>query len=207
MTRVIGMALMAGGALAASGCLQMDTAHRLYLSPAGSLEWTVQQTDVRSDIEQAAGRLEEEGRFLSEAETGTHPVARALQTLGADRLRTELLRRERPFALVTTGEFGRADAVANRMIEQLGLDGRAALTSQDGKTTLTLIVRLAGNEDAYDGDLTALLEDLPQYRIVLTGGRFVAAEGFVLSADGAVATPVSPDDADGEIRFSLTWAE
>jgi len=207
MTRTIGIAVVVAGAVTASGCLQMDTAHRLYLTPAGSLAWTIQQTDVRSDIEQAPGRLEEEGRFLSEVETGTHPVARALQTLGAERLRTDVLRRERPFALVTTGDFARVDAVANRMLEQLGLQGRAALTRNGGKTTLTLSVRLPEDEDTYDGDLTALLEDLQQYRVVLTAGRFVASEGFTLSPDHAVATPVAPDDPAGEIRFALTWIE
>ena len=51
---------------------------------------------------------------------------------------------------------------------------------------------------------------LARYRIVLTEGRFTAAQGFTLSDDGMTATPIEMSDEDvsdlgGVVELSLTW--
>jgi hypothetical protein len=87
MKRMVAILIVIGGSLVASGCLQMESAHRLYLLPQGELTWTVQQTDVRSDAAQAAARQQEEGQWLSGIEQGSHAVAVAFETLGARQVR------------------------------------------------------------------------------------------------------------------------
>ena len=209
MKRTVGIVVVIAAAFPVTGCLHMENTHRLYLTPRGDLSWTVQQSDVRSDAQQADGRLDEERQFLAEVQRGAHPVALAFHQLGARRVQTELVRPIRPFALLTTGDLGAVDEAANTFLKALNLGGEGALTRHDGKTTLTLTVRVADGDQEYDGPLTALLEDLPQYRVVLTEGRFVAAEGFAISADGAVATPQDWADSleTAVFRVSLTWVE
>jgi hypothetical protein len=207
MKRLAGLVVVSVGAGAVSGCLHMETAHRLYLSPGGEVSWTVQQSDVRSDTEDPGRRREEEERFLLDSEAGANPVALAFQALRAGRVRTDVLRPVRPFVVATTADFERVDEMANRLLGELHLEGRATLTRSGGQTTLAIMVRVPEKENDVDTAVTALLEDLPRYRMVLTAGRFVAAEGFALSADGAVATPVAPETLSDEVRLTLTWRE
>ena len=51
-----------------------------------------------------------------------------------------------------------------------------------------------------------LVEALDAYRVVLTEGRFVAAEGFVISPDGRTATLTGQTPSlESEQYVSLTW--
>ena len=204
MNRTAGVLVVVGSTLVVSGCLQMESAHRLYLSPRGEVSWTVQQTDVRSDAGQADARQEEEAQWLNGVEQDSHPAVVAFATLGARQTETQLLRRIRPYSLAITGEFGRIDDLANRILNELQVDGRATLQRHADTTTLTIEIHPPDGEEEYDGPLTALFEDLRDYRIALSEGRFIAAEGFRLSPDGAVATPADPAGTQ-VIHLSLTW--
>jgi hypothetical protein len=54
----------------------------------------------------------------------------------------------------------------------------------------------------------SVLEDLSRYQIVLTEGRFVDAEGFSLSEDGRIATPLAPPTSSGAaVRLVLSWVD
>ncbi len=51
-----------------------------------------------------------------------------------------------------------------------------------------------------------LVEALDAYRVVLTEGRFVAAEGFAISQDGRAATLAGQTPSTGSDQYvSLTW--
>jgi hypothetical protein len=90
------------------------------------------------------------------------------------------------------------------VLTELKIGGRATLTRQGD--TMTLAIEMQAPEDGqqYDGALTALFDELQNYRIVLTDGRFVEAEGFAISGDGTVATSIAPPNSR-DIRLSLTW--
>ena len=206
MKRTVGILTVISGAVVASGCLQMESAHRLYLSPHGVVSWTVRQTDVRSDAAKAAAQQEEEREWLAGIDQGSHPVALAFRALGAQQIQTDLVRRVRPYAAVISGEFGRVDELANRMLAELQVKGHATLNRRSDATTLTIEIQVPDSEQEYEGALDALLDELEHYRIVLTEGRFIAADGFTISADGVIATPVAPAAATDVVRLSLTWA-
>ena len=51
------------------------------------------------------------------------------------------------------------------------------------------------------------VHDLAAYRLVLTDGRFVSAEGFAIAPDGRTATFIEPAaPSGGQWLLSLTWA-
>jgi hypothetical protein len=217
MRRLTGIIVLAAAATAA-GCLQKETIHTIYLSPDGRATWAAVERDVRSDEKDPARRLAEEQRYILAAGNGEHGVARGLAALDPTRLRTHVVRGERPFLVVTVAEFGSIEFLAQRIVMRLGLPGEVAL-HQDGPVA-TLRVRIdaaraAEREEQGEGSsqndpLGELLEELGAYRFTLTEGRFVAANGFELRDDWTVAVPVeTPWDAivanGGILELSLSW--
>lgn len=200
-------------AAAASGCLQKDTTHTLYLSPDGRLSWFVLERDVRSDEADPARRFAEEQGYIVAAGGGVHGVGRGLAALDPSRLRTRVIRDERPFVVVTEAEFGSLEFAVQRMLVQLGVPGEVTL-SDDGPIT-ALRVRIdavAANEsdDGPERDVVELVEDLDRYRIALTAGRFTSATGFALTEGDTVAVPVKiPWETivanGGVLDLSLSW--
>jgi len=74
---------------------------------------------------------------------------------------------------------------------------------------VTLDVRVTVDEGATSEGETAtgaLAEELDRYRIVMTEGRFVFSDGFLLDNDGVVATPDKGKEAiDGVLTLVLAW--
>ena len=63
-----------------------------------------------------------------------------------------------------------------------------------------------GGTSEEDTATSALTEELDRYRIVMTEGRFVFADGFLLDADGVVATPDKGKEArEGVLTLVLAW--
>src|SRR5262245_66094825 len=103
---------------------------------------------------------------------------------------THLRRSERPYLAYTEGRFPRIDRLAERILSELQLTGRASLETDRGKTTLTVTIDLSELEEEERGEdstLGALIEELERYRVVLTEGRFVSASGFEIIEDGTLA--------------------
>ncbi|MCP3981950.1 MAG: hypothetical protein GY716_21820 [bacterium] len=196
--------------LALGGCLRKETTHTLYLDPDGSLHWSVLERDVRSDEKDLADRIAEEQEWLQAASAGAHPVAEALRLLGARRVDAHMVRSERPYAAWTEGWFSTLEQPARRFLEELQLSGDARLTV-DGETT-TFRLQLDSTEPGSGVDeespLIALIEDAEHYRVVLTSGRFVEAEGFELDDADTVAVLAWPQEDDSASRrtLSLSWA-
>jgi hypothetical protein len=197
---------------ATTACLQQENHHTLYLSPDGSVRWMALQQDVRSDESDPEKRLAEERQFLQAATTGTHAIATGLSVLGSSDVRTLILRSDRPFMVATEARFDSIDVLARRALQELQIQGSATLTRSGDRTTFTLHL-VALDDDTGRGPetpVTALVEDLDRYRIVLTDGAFTGADGFALQSGDSVAVPIERDvdairAAGGRLDLSLTW--
>jgi hypothetical protein len=200
-------------AAAATGCLQKDTTHTLYLSPDGRLSWLAIEKDVRSDDADSGRRVGEEEAYRAAAAGGVHGVGRGLAALDPTRLRTRAIRNERPFIVVTDAEFSSLEFAVQRLLVQLRIPGEVHVAGDGAVTTLRVRIDAYAADAAADGpetDVVELVEDLDRYRLVLTAGRFTSATGFALTQDNTVAVPVkTPWETivanGGVLELSLTW--
>ena len=191
-----------------SACLVKTTTHRLYLSPQGALTWTVLDHDVRSNESNPSNRTSEEQTFLDDVASGTHPALEALNLLGPYQSSARLLRADRPYAVLTEARFERVDAVVGKLFSELQIPGKATLQRAGDEWTLIVTIDLPALRDDGEPDspAAALIEELDAYRVILTEGRFVAATGFEILDEGAVAALKAdriPTDRPAELR--LTW--
>jgi len=184
----------------------MDVGHTLYVSPS-DVTWSALEQNVRSDDPDPAVRLMEEQDYILAARAGHQPVARALSALGATQVATTRLRNERPFTVLTEGHFSDLAELARAILRRAGVSGDATIDRDGCRRTFRAWLD-AGAEGGGTDDLDALVADASSYRLVLAGGGFLAAEGFTLSEDGAVAVPIGDAAGDnGLIKVSLTWSE
>jgi hypothetical protein len=195
-----------------AGCLVKETTHRLYLSPSGAVAWAVLEESVRSTENDPAKRMSEEQEWLAAIARDTHPVAEGLRRLGTNQASTTLLRPARPYMALTDARFDRVDRVTARLFEELGLRGQATLTAGRQETTLSVTLDLSSLDDAgseFESPVTALLEDVDRYRLVLTEGRFTSATGFAILDDGTAAVlqeiPSAILKARGAVNLQLVW--
>ena len=202
MKRFHAVLVIGTAVLASSGCLVSKTSHVLYLSPSGAVTWTIHDRDVHSDAAQRSQRAQEESDFLRAIQNRTHGPLLALEAIGGRNAASELVRTERPWDAVTTAQFDRIDGLFDSLLRELGVQGRASLISAGGLTTLRVQWR---EEDpgVEESPALELIEFLETSRVVLTEGRFVAAEGFIVSQDGREAS--LDERASAGRRVSLTW--
>jgi len=199
-------------AVGAAGCLVKETTHRLYLSPSGAVAWAVLEEGVRSTEGDRAKRRSEEQEWLAAIARDTHPVAEGLRRLGADDASTALLRSARPYTALTDARFDRVDRLVARLFEELGVRGEATLTAGRQETTLSVALDLSSLDDPGpepESPVTALLEDVDRYRLVLAEGRFASATGFAILDDGTAAMlqeiPSEILKARGVVNLQLVW--
>jgi hypothetical protein len=216
MRRQLGMAAVLVATLSMAACLDKETTHTLYLSPDGQVAWVTFESHVRSDRKDAPSRNTEEAEYLTAALAGTNDVARGLGALEPDLVRTRVLRRERPFTVMTEARFSSVEALANRIMAAFRIPGDAYISRDGDAVTLHVHLDLRAveseTEDAgpeNDSPVAALLGEIASYRIVLTEGSFSDPVGFTLNGDGTAATPVAPSDEEikalGVLDLALTW--
>lgn len=208
---------VAAVALLTSGCLLKDTEETWYLSQDGAVTWVVTETDVRSDAQAAADRENEETAYRLAVDRQDHPMARAFRALGLTDLQTVVLRRDVPLTVRTEARGLTIGELGLRLIQRSGLTGTSVLAREGDAWVWTLAARDPRAPDATasldeDEDLEALLSDLDHLKVVLTNGRFQAAEGFTLSGDKRVATLVDPESPaqqpgadDTTLTLKLRW--
>ena len=199
--------LAVAGLLVTAGCLRKEVTHTIYVSPA-SVEWSAIEKDVRSDDTDAATRLLEEQDYLLGARAGQHGVAKALRAIGATRIDTTILRRDRPFTVVTAGRFSDLGELARALMAAARVRGDASVERDGCTRTFRAWVDPDSASSGESDALADLFGEWSTYRLVLADGRFVRAEGFDIEDDGAVATPATPGAGeDGIVRVSLVWSE
>jgi hypothetical protein len=198
--------------LLGAGCLVKDDITVWYLEPSGAVTWSVIEKDVRSDAENLVDRQTEEANYIAAVRQLNHPMARGFAELGAIDVRTRILRGTVPFTVVTDAGFPTLAQLGERLLQRMGLPGTSTLTQAEVGTTWTLSVRdphAMETSAQPDEDLAALSSGLDALKIVLTEGRFVAAEGFELSGDRRTASVVPPNDDvfkdQAVLVFTLTW--
>ena len=195
------------GLLSATGCLRKELTHTIYVSPSG-VTWSAMEKDVRSDDPDPTNRMLEEQDYILGARARQHGIARALGTLGATRVNATILRSDRPFTVVTDGHFGDPAEVAAAMMTLAHVRGDASIEREGCQKTLRVWFDVESNTGEDQDALAELMREATSYRVVLTEGRFLRAEGFTIEEDGAIATPGAPVALDdGIVRASLTWTE
>ena len=200
------------GVLPLAGCLIGERSHVLHLEPDGSVTWIAHERAVRSDAGAAADRDREEAGYLDEARAERQAVARGLAKLGPTSLRAQLLRDERPFQVVTEARFAKLEPLLQGLLDGAGIAGTAKVVREGDEShlTITLEPEAEGDDVEADEDLAGLLGDFEQMQFALARGRFVAATGFAISEDGAIASPlkIADEPAGGApLVLSLEWTE
>ena len=199
--------------LASSGCLRKETTHTLYLSPAGEVHWQIDESGVRSDEAEDVKRWEEEQAYILPALGGAHPAARGLQTLApVGVVETTIVREASPFHVITAARFSRIDRALGRLFTACGIDASVTLSNEDDVTRVRMRFDFRKAIETTDTPALALLEDLGDFRFVLTQGRFIAGGGFdvpdrtraVLSRE-ALTNLTTAMDERREIELVLTW--
>ena len=86
------------------------------------------------------------------------------------------------------------------------MHGEVAAVTTGCETRLTVRVDFSAEPGAEDSALDALIGDADDYRLVLTEGRFVSADGFTISGDGMVAVADGGKTPEGEVlTLGLSW--
>lgn len=212
MRRHVTAAAVVLSAAGFSGCLVADTSHTLYLSPDGSVAWSVLERDIQSLEGSAAERDREEQALFDAIARDAHPVLEGLRLLGPDHASASVLRAERPYTVLTEARFARLDRAIDRFFLELGVPVQVVLQAGPGGGTLSVSLDLPvldHDGPAPETSAAALLEDLDRYRLVLTHGRFTSARGFELTEGGRAArlatlTPKA-GQAAGPSTFQLGW--
>jgi hypothetical protein len=195
------------GALA-SGCLLKDELHTWYVDHTGAVAWVVIEKDVRSDAQAAFDREAEEVAYWTAVKSETHHMARGLRQLGAQAMRTRVLRAETPFTVVTEGRFAGLDQLGQRLIVHAGLSGVSIVRQHEGMWEWTLTASDPHATSGAGGDLdegiAALVAGLDRLRVVLVSGRFEHAAGFELSQDRRIAILAEDPPASDTAMMTLT---
>jgi hypothetical protein len=194
-----------GMSLALAACIVKDTRSTMYLSPDGSVTWTILQANVFSDAKQASERDAEEQAWRNRAAAAQTPLTVFLESLGGWAVSRTVLKDTAPFEVHTTARFDRIDTLFGAICCSTGSDCVSQMQTDGNQTTLTVWV--AGQEETSHessaGDTDPVVDALGDLKIVLTSGRFVKASGFVL--DGTRAAHLDEKATDGAGTLSLTW--
>jgi len=215
MKRIQVLSAVAMIALLTTGCLVKHTRHTLYLEPDGAVSWMVIEKDIRSVADDPEERRAQESEYLDLFAAGEHPVALALERLGGANLRSSWLRDRRPYATVTEADFASVETLVQEFFDQLGVPGEVELRHEDSRHELVMTVLIEDDGEQApeeDEELLGLVEDADAYRIVLTAGQFVDAEGFTLHEGDTVAMfdERSEDEIDrlgGILTLRLSWTD
>ena len=213
MLKRTGLLALLLSSLAVVGCLKKEATHTLYLSPDGTVNWMAVEDNVHSDEEDAGKRFAEEQAYIGPAVIGGHSAAEAMKALGAlGPITTTVVRDERPFHVITQARLPRIDAVASRLLDELGVKGRASFTTSDGSCSLIVVLDFSKDVKENEGAVARLLQEADHLALVLSNGRFADSTAFDIT-DGVKAT-VSQQwlkraeqaiDARSSIEMRLTW--
>ncbi|HXV78101.1 MAG TPA: hypothetical protein VD788_17455 [Candidatus Polarisedimenticolaceae bacterium] len=196
------------------GCLAGKTTSTVYIETDDSISWTILETDVRSNADEAAMRERQEREFIRAAKRGEHDTVGGFDLLAPDEVDTVILRDERPFSVATTARFRSLERLARTVLDVLEVGGQVRIETTDELTRLEVEIDLpeadrqtaAGDEGSAAGE--SWFEEL---EIVVADGRFVESRGFVQAADDRVRFAASDEllrmaaAADGRLVLSLAW--
>ncbi|OFW20330.1 MAG: hypothetical protein A3H97_20540 [Acidobacteria bacterium RIFCSPLOWO2_02_FULL_65_29] len=200
--------VVAAAGWASAACLTKETSNHVYLDPDGALTWSILHRNVSSDDN---GR--EALDYLSAALRDDHGVTRAFRKLEPLEVSTTVLRAERPYSVLAEARFAGIDFVGQRILDLAQTRGTSTLRRNgDGSVTWMLVVDdIESDNDGLFDTLNDIDDLFDTFTIVLTEGRFLAAQGFKIAADEATILDDDESDESAEhkegepIVISLTW--
>jgi hypothetical protein len=204
-SRAVILLVVAGFASAA--CLVKETSNTLYLDGDGAVTWSILDRNVRSGDD-------DERTYFSAVQRDEHDVARGFRNLDARDVSTTILRAVRPYSVLTEARFAGLDLLGQVFLDRLRARGTSTMVrNADGSVTWRLVVEGMFSEPSDDEvDNVAAVFAGDRVKVILTEGRFVAAEGFTFDGDEAVLiTDNDTDDATDDdhetfpLVVSLTW--
>jgi hypothetical protein len=195
-----------------SACLVRDVSHVVHIYPDGSARWTIRQDDIRSDQEDRAKAREEELAWVEAMRLDETPEQRLLVMLDPVEPPTSLvLDDEAPMAAWLEADYASIEDVARRFAMLLDKDADVEMKADGLLRTLTIRIDSAAGDDESVENALGGSPAIDSLRLVLDSGRFVHAEGFVLSggtrAELDTAGKVCAESADdGKDTWSLSWS-
>ncbi len=189
-----------------SGCILEDTRHTLFIAPDGSVTWRVLRDIIRSDEDHPLDRLAEEEELLEKLAAGEEGWVETLLDYGALGASAALVRAERPYTVLVRARFGSIEQLCGAFLDEADASGEVRFEEEGSLRTLHLLlipaeaVHESGEEESDEEESTT--DDL---RLVLTQGRFIEAQGFRLSSDGTIATPLAPPADAQQLEYALVW--
>jgi hypothetical protein len=199
--RTLAALAVVGLASLGAGCIEKDTRSVIYLDPGGSLTWTVLETDVRSNSEQPAERVQEEADYRRTMLSNPTPLVLFFESLGGRQVSRTVLKDTAPFEVHTSAAFDRLDVLFERVCAATSYVCVAGMTIDGRRTTLT--VEMVSEFEVPGPEQDALADALGTLKFVLVEGRFVEASGFVLA--GRTATLGEKAVEGDPVRITLTW--
>ena len=209
LRKLIAITLFALLVFTQAGCILERSTMTLYLEADGSVTWRVLRDVIRSDHDDPAARLAEEGDHIEKLEGGGD-FAEILDGLGATTTSTTILRARRPFTVLVEGRFESIQQLTEGLLLDNEGDVEFDVTDEGPLRTITFVMQLerkdCGDDDAchpwsYSGDAV---------EVVAAQGRFVETTGYELSRDGVIATPIPYTDdeldaLDGRVVLQVVW--
>lgn len=201
--RLLGFALVSALGASCAACLVKDTKSTVCLEVDGTVTWSIVESGVRSENEDADQARREEAEYLGDNAAGWGPLAAALAQIGGENVRSVLVRDRVPYEVRATATFASLDAMIGAYCSSAGwrCDSQTARLG-DAATWTWAATEVAGAE----GDpVDPLDEAVAGLRIVLAQGRFLAAEGFELVDDRSAVLAIPKGEEEQPLRVSLTW--
>jgi hypothetical protein len=210
---IVAATLLAFVLLPLAGCKDDETRHLIYIEPDGSVTWRTIEDLVRSDEDDPRKRLAEEEKWVDKTLDHEEGWSAIMQGLGAREIQQWFLRDTRPYTVVTEATFDDMRDVVERADVYCEADENQTTLERDGdRWTLTTTVETTDETWKYIADAAGHVWILTmlESRIVASQGRFIEAEGFELSNDGVIATPLPLTDDEiaeqpKQVVYSLTW--
>jgi hypothetical protein len=204
MNRTTCFALVFALVLAAAACIQKDERNVLYLQPDGSAVWTILETDVRSDADNASDRASEEAEYRRVMLSNPTPLVALLTSLGGRQASRTILKDTVPFEVHSSANFDGLDVLLENLCAAGSRFCVASIHDEGRRRVLTL--EMQGPLDPPAPEQDALVDALTDLTIVLVEGRFVEASGFILDGNRtAKLDEHAVEDEDEPVTLTLVW--
>ena len=206
-------------------CFEIQGEHTLYLAPDGTIVWIVLEDEIRFYATTRDARRQQHDEFLDRVTANEHPAALSLEALYPASIRARVLREDTPPAILTEAHFPGIDRLYQNLFGLYRVVSSVQLKVGERHAHLEILFWVDEEEEEEESDADEpdaageegegprdefLLAPLLECRIVLTEGRFVAAEGFEIVDLGQAAKPLPLETEEAQanntpVRLSLTW--
>jgi hypothetical protein len=175
-----------------AGCVVSDQLTTITIQPDGSADWVKFQSNIRS-TEKGAKGAEELKRFVEEFDTHKYSDYVHITQSGGEVLEARWLRNAEPYANIMTARFPNWTALERfcTITDDKGnVISRPQFTQNGNRRKLSLVIPVPKHDnpaEKADPTLAKLRQDqangISATRIVVSGGRIIACQGFTVASD------------------------